>query len=364
MLRWSVFALLAAQAILAGGCGLLAVPAMAQGQAQGQIQTQVQNSPAASASETARWRLELAAWRAQREQQLAAPDGPLTLVGMEWLKPGVNSVGTAADNQIRVHAQAPEHIGLITVIGATPQGQGKASKGQSKPRNSQGKRGEGQGNSGSGQIVQLLSPAGGFPADLKIDGQPAREGPLAVEGAKPSTISWHGLTMVVLNRGGRYALRMKDADAPTRAGFHGLNWYAPDPHYRVDALWTPFTPAHIEQIPTVLGPALGLAAPGVAEFMLGDRTMRLEPVIEDPEGKTLFFILRDETSTSTTNEVARYLHTGLPSHGLDQRGILTLDFNRLENPPCAYAPYATCPLPPVQNRLGVALEAGEKRYGK
>jgi uncharacterized protein (DUF1684 family) len=316
-------------AILLGGWGLLqAGPAVAQ-----------EAAPAASPKAGAEWRQDLAAWRAQQARELAAPDGWLTLVGLEWLKPGVNSVGAAPDNQIRVRAQAPEHIGLFTVSG--------------KPTN---------GNPLSGQTVQLLASRGGFPPELKVNGQPAREGPLVVEGAKPSTITWHGLTLVVLKRAGRFALRIKDAASPTRTGFHGLNWYAPNPHYRVEARWIPFTPPHIEKIPTVLGATLDLPAPGVAEFTVNGKTLRLEPVIEDPSGKTLFFILRDETSKTTTYQAARFLHTGLPDHGLDRPGLLTLDFNRLENPPCAYTPYATCPLPPEKNRLPVALEAGEQRY--
>jgi uncharacterized protein (DUF1684 family) len=282
--------------------------------------------PTVSAGE-AQWRQDLAAWRAQRERELAAPDGWLTLVGLEWLKPGVNSVGAAADNSIQVRAQAPDHIGLLTMSGKTP----------------------------SGQIIQLLAPNGGFPPELTIDGNPAREGPLTVKGTKPSTIAYHGLTLVVLERGGRFALRIKDAHSPTRTGFHGLNWYAPDPHFRVEALWIPFTPPHIEKIPTVIGTTLDLPAPGVAEFTLDDKTYRLEPVIESSEPETLFFILRDETSKTTTYQAARFLHTGLPDHGLNLPGLLTLDFNRLENPPCAYTPYATC-------RLPVALEAGEERY--
>jgi uncharacterized protein len=276
---------------------------------------------------------DLAAWRAQREQQVSAPDGWLTLVGLEWLKSGVNSIGAAADNSIRIHAQAPEHIGLLTVSG--------------KP--------------GSPATIQLLSTHEGFPPDLLIDGKPAREGPLATEG-KPSIIAWHGLTMAVLPRAGRFALRIKDAAAPARSSFHGLNWFAPDAHFRVQALWLPFPTARVEKIPTVLGSTLDLPSPGQAEFMLGGATYTLEPVIEDPNSNTLFFILRDASGKTTTNETARYLHTGLPTHGLTQKGILELDFNRLENPPCAYTPLATCPLPPEKNRLPIALNAGEKRY--
>ena len=291
-----------------------------------------QSAPEAQAApqiEAAQWQQDLAAWRAQRERELAAPDGWLTLVGLEWLKPGVNSFGSAPDNHVQIRAQAPEHIGLFTV---------------------------------SGKIVQLLAPAGGFPPDLTLDGAPAREGPLTLDGPKPSTIAWHGLTLVVLPRGDRFALRIKDAASPTRTGFHGLNWYAPDPRFRVTARWIPFTPPHIEKIPTVIGATLDLPAPGIAEFTLGGKTLRLEPVIEAGEADKLFFILRDQTSHTTTYGTARFLHAGLPDHGLGQPGQLALDFNRLENPPCAYTPYATCPLPPEQNRLPVALEAGEQRY--
>jgi uncharacterized protein (DUF1684 family) len=211
-------------------------------------------------------------------------------------------------------------------------------------------------------IVQLLSPAGGFPPDLTIDGKPAREGALAVDNTKPSVIALHGLAMVILKRGDRFVLRIKDANSPARAGFHGLDWYAPNPNYRVVARWVPFKPAQVEEIPTVIGTTLKLPAPGLAVFMLDDEVLHLEPVLEDPAGKTLFFILRDETSKTSTYGGGRFLHTGLPDHGLDQPGSLVLDFNQLENPPCAYTAYATCPLPPEQNRLGVALQAGEQRY--
>jgi uncharacterized protein (DUF1684 family) len=305
--------------------------------AQGQNQPSPDQPAAVQAAplDNAQWRQDLAAWRTQREHELAAPDGWLTLVGLEWLKPGVNSVGAAADNKILLHGQAPDHVGLLTVSG--------------KP---------------GSELVQLLSPAGGFPPELTLDGQPAREGPLSVNNLKPSTLAWHGLTLVVLPRAERFVLRIKDANSPTRTAFKGLNWYAPNPAYRVTARWIPLTPPRVEEIPTVLGNTLKLPAPGVAEFTLNGQTLTLEPVIEGGESGTLFFILRDPTSTTTTYQAARFLHTGLPDHGLGQPGQLVLDFNRLENPPCAYTVYATCPLPPEQNRLPVALEAGERRYAQ
>ena len=287
------------------------------------------NSAQQAGGPAAAWMQKIEGWRTQREKEIAAPDGWLTLVALDWLKPGVNSFGSAADNQVRINAKAPDHFGLFTVAGGT---------------------------------VQLLSRAGGFPPDLLLDGKPAREGPLSADDAKPSTLTWHGLTMIVLPRGGRYALRVKDADSPARAEFHGLHWYPPDLRFTVEARWIPHTPPHTLKIPTVIGTTLDLPAPGVVEFTLKGKTMRLEPVLESPHDSTLFFILRDTTSQSTTYQAGRFLRTSFPDHGLAAPGTLVIDFNQLYNPPCAYTPYATCPLPPDQNRLPVALEAGEQRY--
>jgi hypothetical protein len=115
-------------------------------------------------------------------------------------------------------------------------------------------------------------------------------------------------------------------------------------------------------IPTVLGTTTHLPAPGAAEFTLNGQVLRLEPVLEDPNATELFFILRDATSKSTTYGSGRFLYSELPDHGLSQPGEVWLDFNRLVNPPCAFTPYATCPLPPAQNRLSVPIPAGEQRY--
>ena len=102
--------------------------------------------------------------------------------------------------------------------------------------------------------------------------------------------------------------------------------------------------------------------PGAAEFVVDGKALRLEPVLEDPTVAKLFFILRDTTSATTTYPACRFLYTGFPTNGLDKPGELVLDFNHLENPPCAYTGYATCPLPPAGNRLPIALPVGERRY--
>jgi uncharacterized protein (DUF1684 family) len=284
------------------------------------------SSPRAGAE--AAWRSQLEAWRALREREISAPDGWLSLVALDWLKPGVNSFGAAADNTIHI-ANAPDRIGLLTV---------------------------------SGQTVQLLSPHDGFPADLTLDGKPAREGVLSVVDLHPSTLAWHSLTMIVLPRGDRYALRVKDANSPARTAFHGLNWYPPNIDYAIEARWIPSNPQRTLHIPTVIGVTLDLPSPGVAEFQLAGKTLRLDPVLESAQDTALFFILRDTTSQTTTYPAARFLRAAFPDHGLTEPGAIILDFNQLYNPPCAYTPFATCPLPPEQNRLPVAIEAGEQRY--
>ena len=306
---------------LAGERRLNAFQAASQTAPQPAAQATV--SPAESA-----WRQELDKWRARRTDEIGGPGGWLTLAGMEWLKPGANSVGTSKDNQVQIHVQAPDHICLITVNDKT---------------------------------AELHATLDGFPPDLTVDGEPAKEGTLDVS-ANPTVINWHGVSMSVLDRGGRFVLRVKDADSPTRANFKDLNWYAPDPRLNVRATWVPFTTTHTESIPTGSGIALVLPAPGTAVFTLGKTKLTLEPVLEHPNDNTLLFVVSDDTNKDATYTGGRYLHVPFPDHGLDKPGKLMLDFNRLENPACAYTTFASCPEPPQENRLTVPLEAGEKRF--
>jgi uncharacterized protein (DUF1684 family) len=213
-----------------------------------------------------------------------------------------------------------------------------------------------------GDKVRLFAPEGGFPPHLLVDGKPAQEGAIQPDDTRASQLTDDNLSLVVLHRGDRFALRIKDALSPTRTSFRGLHWYPPDLAYRVTAKWIPFTPAHVEKIPTVIGTTLDMPAPGLAEFTLQGKTIQLEPVLEDPKAKEFFFILRDATSHTTTYGAGRFLYSSFPDHGLDQPGTVVLDFNRLQNPPCAYTPYATCPLPPYINRLAISIPAGEERY--
>ncbi len=276
------------------------------------------------------WRTELLQWRAQRARNLTAPEGWMSLVGLDWLKPGDNSFGSAKDNAI-VTAKAPARMAVIRL---------------EKDR------------------VTLLAPSGGFPKEMSVDGRAPRPGETVTpdDAPNPTKITYGTLTILLIHRGDKYGLRIKDSESPTILAFRGLKWYAPKAAYRVRAKWIPYGVPKRRQVATMIGTTEKMEAPGVAEFTIAGKTYRLEPVIEDPGDKRLFFIMRDTTSTTETYGAGRFLYTEFPDHGLKQPGELWMDFNRTQNPPCAYTPYATCPLPWPENRLQVAIPAGEKRY--
>jgi uncharacterized protein len=278
------------------------------------------------------WQKDLAAWREQYVANLLKPDGWLSLTGLEWLQPGDNSLGSAADSKIRLAAGSPTHLAILRL---------------------------------DGELVTLNPPPAGFPPDFLVAGAPARAQPLRAEANKDklsSHLTIGTLNMYVIRREARFALRIKDSHAPGIVGFHGLKLYSPDPAYRVTAKWIPYSPSKTITLVTLVGTSYDQPVPGAAEFTIQGRTFRLEPVLEDPAVAKLFFILRDTTSTSTTYGACRFLYTAFPTNGLDKPGELVLDFNRLENPPCAYTAFSTCPLPPPGNRLPIALPVGEQRY--
>jgi len=272
------------------------------------------------------------AWRAQHLADLQKPDGWLSLIGLEWLQPGETRVGSASENKIRLPATAPAHLAIL-----------KFEK----------------------ESVTLLAPKEGFPAGMQVDGAPVKEQALRADRDKDkfnSRVTFGTIHFYVIRRAEEFAVRVKDSQSPTLRDFHELSWFGPDPAFRVTAKWTPYSPAKTVTLARLVGKSYSLPVPGSAEFTLNGKAFRIEPVLEDPKVEKLFFILRDTTSTDSTYPACRFLYTGFPNHGLEQPGELVLDFNHMENPPCAYTAYATCPLPPTGNRLPIALPVGEKRY--
>ncbi|MHA6204003.1 DUF1684 domain-containing protein [Dyella soli] len=262
-------------------------------------------------------------WQHQRLANLTAPGGWLSLIGLEWLQEGANRVGSAADNDIVLKA-GPAHLGVVTLAR-------------------------------DGALHIALDKDSG----ATVDGKPVREAALvddmhAGDGA-PTVVAFGSANFFVIDRDGRKALRVKDSNAETRTHFVGLDYFPIDSSWRVVADWVPFDPPHELEIGSVLGTINKEKVPGKAVFHRDGHTYELMPIQEEPD--SLFFVIADRTSGRDTYGAARFLYAALP-----QDGKVVLDFNRAYNPPCAFTPYATCPLAPPENRLDLAVTAGEKKY--
>jgi uncharacterized protein (DUF1684 family) len=173
----------------------------------------------------------------------------------------------------------------------------------------------------------------------------------------PTIVQMGSIRFNVIKRGERFGLRVKDANARTRTEFAGLEYYPIDSQWRVEARLDPYNPIKKIPIDDVTGMRSESDSPGALVFTLDGKEYRLDPVLEEGSDE-LFLIFRDDTSKDETYPAGRYLYAARP--GPD--GKTVIDFNKAYNPPCAFTPFATCPLPPLQNRLKTRIEAGEKRY--
>jgi uncharacterized protein (DUF1684 family) len=262
-------------------------------------------------------------WRVQREERLVAPDGWTTLIGLHFLTLQSHYIGSGPRSGIRI-AMGPESLGMVQ-------------------RN--------------GKAVSFV-PEPGVP--LTVDGQPLK-GRIALndDSAGPPTVIGFdegkgGMTLI--SRGGRQALRLRHEDAPTRRNFIPIDYWKPDPAWRVQARYVAHPPGKTLEIGTIIGTTEPTPNPGAFEFERDGQTYRIEAL--DHGEETLQLIIADRTSGHESYGAGRYLDVARP--GAD--GKATIDFNRAYNPPCAFTQFATCPLPPNENRLNLAITAGEKRY--
>lgn len=251
---------------------------------------------------------EIESARTARVQHLTKPDGWLSLIGLHFLKPGENTIGSAADNAI-VIPKLPAHFHTLTLAA-----DGKVRLGTQ---------------------------------ELKVES----------ENTRPTVVSSGSVSFFVVERGGKYALRVKDSDSDRRTHFLGLDYFPVDPKWRIEAKWIPFEKPQEVPILNIIGNVSNEKIPGKAVFDHDGKTIELIPIIEGPS-EPLFFVISDATSGKTTYSAARFLYAWRP--GPD--GKIILDFNLAYNPPCAFTPFATCPLPPPQNRMTFAITAGEKKY--
>jgi uncharacterized protein (DUF1684 family) len=195
---------------------------------------------------------------------------------------------------------------------------------------------------------------------LTLDGEPLK-GRVELrtdQDQSPSLVSFDdGKGMLgVIKRGQRFGVRVKHADAVTRSGFTGIEYWPADAAWVVAGKFVPHPPGKTLPIVDITGTTTDALNPGAVEFTREGKTYRLEAMGEPGEG--LFLVLADRTSGHGSYPAGRFLDTQPP----DAQGNVALDFNRAYNPPCAFTPFATCPLPPPENRLDLAIPAGEKNY--
>lgn len=264
-------------------------------------------------------------WRAERLDGLKKPDGWASLIGLHWIERGPHYVGSAGDNGIRL-AMGPAQLGMLDL-----------------------------GKTGALRLVPGKSAA------LTLDDAPLTGATALLSDADengPSRIGFDdgkGIATVI-KRGERYALRVKHADAPTRLQFAGLGYWPPDLGWKIQGRYLPHPAGKTIPIANIIGTVDEVPNPGAVEFRRDGKTFRLEAL--DEGGDSLFLVFADRTNGHGSYGAGRFLDTPKP----DAQGRVFLDFNQSYNPPCAFTAFATCPLPPPENRLDLAIAAGEKAY--
>jgi uncharacterized protein len=259
---------------------------------------------------------QVAAWRAGRDERLRSPTGWLTLVGLFWLTPGENHVGAHPSNQVLLHGhEVPPRVGSMWLedgrVRFVPH------DGVDLPE------------------IALEDDLDGNPTVLEL-----------------GTLRFH-----TIRRGERIGVRVRDTAAPTLQAFSGVDSYPVDASWRVQARLEPAPPDATIEIGDVIGSVSSDTTPGSVAFERDGVTWRLA-ALEGEEDGSLWLIFGDATNGTETYGAGRFLYT----EPLADDGSVIVDFNLAYNPPCVFSPYATCPLPPPQNKLALRIEAGEKAW--
>lgn len=246
-------------------------------------------------------------WQQQRDASLRSPDGWLTLAGLFWLKPGDNTIGSADSNDfVLPKSSVPPQLGRLHLEGGA---------------------------------VTFIKPDGSSQA-------------LSANAEKPDVVHTGAISFFVIERSGRLGIRVRDSASAVLKSFEGMKYFPVNPALHFQATLVPAA----KKIPilNILGQTDLEESPGIVEFTYKGEKYHLRPIYEDD---TLFFLFKDPTNKTQTYQAGRMLNTPLPV-----AGKVDLDFNRSYNPPCTFTPYASCPLPPKENTLPFAVEAGEMRY--
>ena len=262
-------------------------------------------------------------WRTERVRSLTSETGWLTLVGLFWLSPGENTLGRASTNTIVLdHPNLADSAGTFVLSG------GKVTF-QAKP---------GAGITHEGEPVTAL--------DMVSD---AKE--------SPTVFSSGPLRFFIIERAGKFAVRVRDVASARLHAFRGLEYFPVSPDWVFDARFEPYEPHRLIKIMDIVGLEQEKESPGAVVFTRNGQEVRLDTVLDGVGATDLFIMFADETSGHGTYGAGRFLHVPFAINGKT-----VVDFNEAYNPPCAFNNFATCPLPPFQNRVKLKITAGEKNY--
>lgn len=262
---------------------------------------------------------DIKAWHQDRLESLKSENGWLNLAGLFWLEEGANSFGSDATNQIVFPEKAPKKLGTLLL---------KDSK------------------------VSFLAEQG---VEVSLLGSKVAAPYVFVDG-QSATMQYGSLRWFIIKRGPKVGIRLRDLESIDLQHFKGVDTYPIDAKWKVLAKLEKNTTDKKIAIMDVLGQTTMQPSPGTLVFSIAGKQYRLDAV--ESEGE-LFILFADPTNQKETYGAGRFLYAELPN----EQGTTILDFNKAINPPCAFTAFATCPLPPKQNRLPIAIRAGEKNYG-
>jgi uncharacterized protein len=267
--------------------------------------------------------MEINSWHEGRVESLKSESGWLTLAGLFWLKEGVNTFGGNRSNDVDFPIdKAPDKMGSFKL--------------------------------NNGEVSIKIRPG----IEVLLDKEPVSEMLMKDDSQDGTTIlQYKTLSWYIIKRGERFGVRLKDSTAKTRTEFEKIDRFPVDSTFRVSATFQPYESPKKINVPTAAGETEELS-PGLLEFQIGPHKLSLEP-LGTIDSDRFFIIFGDETSGKETYGGGRFLYIENPG----KAGETVIDFNKAYNPPCVFTPYATCPLPPDQNRLAIKITAGEKNYG-
>jgi uncharacterized protein (DUF1684 family) len=260
-------------------------------------------------------------WQAARQDELAGPNSWLGLIALIWLEAGDNTVGSAAECAVKLPA-GPERLGILRVDGVDLAWQAVADAGA------------------------IVEESGAW-----VDGWQILH---SDRNGTPSRIGSGSLSFFVIEREGRLAVRLRDRDWAMHRPAPELCYFDYAPAWRIEADWQPLLPPLNMEVPNVSGELKTVAVTHQAVFQVDGQRVALLPMSVGEQ--EIFFVLRDRTSGRESYGGGRFLKVSAAVNGK-----ISLDFNFAYNPPCAFTPFATCPLPPPENWLPFAVEAGEKK---